>query len=141
MSKDTKGKKGKKSKKNRAAATPVEEVVIIEAPSLEKAVRQVKANGRLTLRQILRKVESGQQLTASERAQVQRVERAKVKVMKEHRQMEGLLDRAELMRKQRNETIRLLCDLGLSESATGELVGISGPRVNQIYFGKNGSKA
>lgn len=68
-------------------------------------------------------------------------ERLKVQVIKEGRIVKDLTDRTEAARKRRNDTIRKLCDRGLSEREIGSMVGMSGPRINQIYFGTNGSKS
>jgi hypothetical protein len=127
----------KLSKKERKAAKRAAR----EAAVAEALKREAKENGRATYRQLRRKVEVDGALTVREREFLDRVERAKVKMMTENRDMTDLLDRAELKRKARNDTLRRLCDYGLSEREIGDLIGLSGPRVNQIYFGTNGSKS
>jgi hypothetical protein len=141
MAKGTKVKKQKKDKgkKQKVAAVVVEAPVATVTPAMKR--RAVKENGRMTYRQLTRKVELDEALSREDRDFLNRVERAKVKMMRENRDMQDLLDRAELKRKERNETLRRLCDYGMSEREIGELIGISGPRVNQIYFGTNGSRS
>lgn len=68
-------------------------------------------------------------------------ERMKVQLISEARTVRDLTDRLDAARKRRNDTVRSLCDRGLSEREIGELAGMSGPRVNQIYFGTNGSRS
>lgn len=68
-------------------------------------------------------------------------ERLKVKLISEGRTVRDLTDRTEAARKRRNDTIRTLCDRGVSEREIGEMVGMTGPRINQIYHGTNGSRS
>lgn len=55
-------------------------------------------------------------------------------------EIEDMTDQLVLKRKKRDRLIVKLADRDLSEREIGRMANMSGPRVNQIYHGSNGSK-
>jgi hypothetical protein len=102
------------------------------AVALKEPVVRRNANGAPTRKAVPKKVS---------RLNPEVTERMKVRVIQEARTVNDLNDRLAAARKRRNDTIRALCDRGLSEREVGELTGMTGPRINQIYFGTNGSRS
>lgn len=141
VKKSKKGKGNNKEVKRLRAEAEARVAAALAAEEQAQAAKAKKEAGRATYRQLQRRVELGGALLPEERKFLERVERAKVKVMREHRELKDLEDRVVLKRKTRNNTIRVLCDLGVSEREVGELTGMTGPRINQIYFGTNGSRS
>lgn len=123
MSKMTKKQMKKARRAEREAAA-----LVIETPVVA-ALPTKRANGKGVAKERLARLNPDV------------TERMKVRLTREGKTVQNLTDRLEAARKRRNDTIRTLCDRGVSEREIGEMVGMSGPRINQIYHGTNGSRS
>lgn len=121
-------KKERKQLKKLAAKAELEVAALVVEPVAD-ALPKKAANGKAIAKERLARLNPD--VTA----------RMKVQLTREGKTVQNLNDRLEAARKRRNDTIRQLCDRGVSEREIGELVGMTGPRINQIYHGTNGSRS
>lgn len=63
-------------------------------------------------------------------------ERLAIKAEGIRTELENLKAKEAQLKSERNSIIFKLCDLGVPERKVGELTGVTGPRVNQIYNGE-----